>query len=62
MTSSRRETGSIENTQPGGKLQSALSRTPTLSGVLGNKGLSIVIRHGIKKRWERLGVWEAERG
>jgi hypothetical protein len=35
-------------------------RGPDLTGLSGQQRLRIMIRHSIKKRWERLGVWNPE--
>jgi hypothetical protein len=35
---------------------------PDLTGRAGQQRLRIMIRHSIKKRWERLGVWQPEWG
>ncbi|EEP80244.1 predicted protein [Uncinocarpus reesii 1704] len=35
---------------------------PSLHGRAGQQRLRIMIRHSIKKRWERLGVWQPEWG
>jgi hypothetical protein len=35
-------------------------RGPDLTGLSGQQRLRIMVRHSIKKRWERLGVWNPE--
>ncbi|KAL8721869.1 MAG: hypothetical protein Q9225_001547 [Loekoesia sp. 1 TL-2023] len=39
-----------------------LYRGPNLKGDRGGQRLDVMIRHSIKKRWERLGVWNPEWG
>jgi hypothetical protein len=39
-----------------------LDRIPNLYGRVGEQQIHIMIRHSIKKRWERLGVWDPEWG